>query len=55
MEAKRLADLVDQISEYLDPTGMTLEQAFLEIEDGAPHVRVFWGCWTEDELQTIIE
>ena len=39
-------------SEYLsDWFGMTLRQIFEAME--APGVVVYWGCWTESELDTV--
>lgn len=39
-------------NEYLpDWYGMTLRQIFDAME--APGISVLWGCWSEDELETI--
>jgi hypothetical protein len=51
---KEIAQIIKDFSQdeiISDWFGLTLRQIFSAME--APGITVFWGCWTEQELETV--
>ena len=52
---ERIKEILDSIGEVAyDWQNMTLRAIFTEL-DKVPGYTVYWGCWDEDELDTIFK
>ena len=54
--------MIKSLKEYADYVGCDVQefngQTFYDVLDDAesesPNIRVFWGCWTDAELDTVV-